>query len=246
MFKPVATLTGAVLAISLVGCGKLPGMTTPPSGVQNASISGRITHLGQAPGQALQLSLKRFDGSTYQRLGTSAKSDDQGQYAFSNLDPGKYQVFYDDQGEVVQNADVNTVGAYVDAAVQVVDVSAGGKATSNFDVGWDFSPTIKPNDTFTVGGSDRLSFSTKYGAASAEYQVLVADSNKRAVWSSAWTNSTSFDWNGNRGSETNDPQDRYTGTGAHYYLVKFRKPGTVFGGDGYYGQTKWIPFKVVR
>ncbi|HEY9900711.1 MAG TPA: hypothetical protein V6D00_16145 [Pantanalinema sp.] len=245
MFKKASALVLTVSALGLVGCGALPGTTTPPS-AKDAQINGRVTHLGKDPGQELTLSLKRFDGSSFQRLGTSTRSDRQGQYAFSGLSAGKYQVFYDDQGEVVDAADVNTVGAYVDASVQVVEIGANGSATSNFDVGWQLSPTIKPNDALRVGGSDRFSFSSKYGDSDAEYQVLVADGAKRSVWSSAWTKSTSFAWNGNGGSETNSPTQAYAGTGAHFYQVKFRKAATTFGGDGYYGQTKWIPFSVTR
>lgn len=245
MFRKASPLVAATFVLSLVGCGQLPGATTAPN-VQDAQLRGRITHLGKDPGQALTLALKRFDGSTYQKIGTSTKSDNQGNYAFASLTPGKYQVFYDDGGEVVQAADVNTVGAYVDASVQVVEVGSGGSATSNFDVGWDLSPTIKPNDTYRIGGADRFSFSSKYGTSGIEYQILVADSNKSAVWSSAWGGTTSFSWNGNRGDSTNSPSQSYGGTGSHFYQVKFRKAGTVFGKEGYYGQTKWIPFSVAR
>ncbi|HEY9854376.1 MAG TPA: hypothetical protein V6D05_01475 [Stenomitos sp.] len=245
MFRKASAIVAAAFAVSLVGCGQLPGTTTPPT-AQDAQIRGRVTHLGKDPGQALTLALKRFDGSVYQKIGTSTKSDNAGNYGFSSLTPGKYQVFYDDGGEIVTAADVNTVGAYVDASVQVVDVGSGASATSNFDVGWDLSPTIKPNDTYRVGSADRFSFSSKYGVSNLEYQILVADSNRSSVWSSAWGSTTSFAWNGNRGDTTNSPSTTYGGTGSHYYQVKFRKIGTVFGKDGYYGQTKWIPFTLAR
>lgn len=245
MFRKASVLVAATFAMTLLGCGQLPGTTTPPS-AQDAQIRGRVTHLGKDPGAALSLALKRYDGATYQKIGTSTKSDNQGNYAFSALTPGKYQVFYDDGGEVVTAADVNTVGAYVDASVQVVEVGAGASATSNFDVGWDLSPTIKPADTYRIGGADRFSFSSKYGTSGIEYQILVADSAKSSVWSSAWASTTSFSWNGNRGDTTASPTTSYGGTGDHFYQVKFRKSGTVFGKEGYYGQTKWIPFKVAR
>lgn len=245
MYRKASAIVAAAFAISLVGCGQLPGTTTPPS-AQDAQIRGRVSHLGKDPGQALALSLKRYDGANYTKIGTSTKSDNQGNYAFASLTPGKYQVFYDDGGEVVEAADVNTVGAYVDASVQVVEVGSGGSATSNFDIGWELSPTIRPNDTYRVGSADRFSFSSKYATSGIEYQVLVADSSKSSVWSSAWTNSTSFSWNGNRGDSTNSPTTSYGGVGSHYYQVKFRKTGTVFGKEGYYGQTKWIPFTVAR
>ena len=245
MLKRTSALALTLAMTALAGCGSLPGSTAPGTGT-SASILGRVTHLGQAPGQELTLGLKRFDGATFQKVGITTRSNRQGDYQFQTLSSGKYQVFYDDQGEVVASADVNTVGAYVDAAVQVVDVGSGAAPNVSFDVGWDLSPTIKPNGTFRPSASDRFSFSSKYGDPGVEYQVLVADANKSSVWSSAWTQSTSFAWNGNRGSETNSPTGSYSGSGAHYYQVKFRAPGSKFGGEGSYGQTKWIPFSVVR
>lgn len=245
MYKRMPAIALTLTAAALAGCGNLPGTTTP-GGATDASITGRVTHLGMAPGQALNLSLKRFDGAVYQKIGTSTKTTNNGDFDFRALPSGKYQVFYDDQGEVVMDRDVNTVGAYVDAAVQVVELAAGSTPLVNFDVGWSLSPTIGPNGSYRVGSADRFSFSTKYGDESAEYQILVADSARSAVWSSAWGKTTSFAWNGNRGSETNSPSLSYGGSGDHFYQVKFRSPGTKFGGEGSYGQTKWIPFKVVR
>lgn len=245
MLKRSSALALTLAIAALSGCGSLPGATSPGTG-DVTSLLGRVTHLGQAPGQELQLGLKRFDGATYQKVGISTRSNRQGDYAFKSLTAGKYQVFYDDQGEVVTSADVNTVGAYVDAAVQVVDVGAGAAPNVSFDVGWDLSPTIKPNAIFKANSADRFSFSSKYGDSGSEYQILVSDANKASVWSSAWTPSTSFTWNGNRGSETNSPTSSYSGTGTHHYQVKFRTPGTKFGGEGSYGQTKWIPFTLVR
>ncbi|MNK45295.1 hypothetical protein D3C87_640530 [compost metagenome] len=247
MFKRTSVLALTLAMTALAGCGDLPGSMTPGTGTgSNVSLLGRVTHLGQAPGQELSLGLKRFDGANFQKIGVTTRSTRQGDYQFQSLDSGKYQVFYDDQGEVVDSADVNTVGAYVDAAVQVVEIGMGAAPNVSFDVGWDLSPTIKPNATFRANASDRFSFSSKYGDTGVEYQILVADSGKSSVWSSAWTQSTSFSWNGNRGSETNAPTSAYTGTGSHYYQVKFRTPGTKFGGEGSYGQTKWIPFSLSR
>lgn len=245
MFMRLTGLTMTLSLAVLAGCGSLPGATGPGTS-PDASLTGRVTHLGKAPNQEVPLGLKRFDGSTYQKLALTTRSNRQGDYSFTALTPGKYQVFYDDQGEVVESADVNTVGAYVDAAVQVVEVGFGTPPHVSFDVGWDLAPTIKPNGTFRPSSADRFSFSSKYGASGVEYQILVANANKSSIWSSAWTASSSFAWNGNQGSQTNSPTGAYSGTGTHYYQVKFRKPGTTFGGEGAYGQTKWIPFSLVR
>lgn len=242
------TLRPIALALTLAGtlsaCGSLPGTTTPTA--TPAQLEGVVTHLGQAPGTALTLGLKRYDGALFQRVGTTVQTETSGQFRFRGLAAGRYQVLYDDQGELVNRADVNTVGAYVDAEVQVVELAAGQTASSSFDVGWNLSPTIKPEDAFRPGSADRFSFGAKYGAPTVEYQLLVADASKSAVWSSAWAMSTSFAWNGQRGSEVAVPTTSYLGLGVHYYQVKFRKAGTSFGGAGGYGQTKWIPFQLVR
>lgn len=232
----------ALTAVSLApGCGNLPGATTPPAGGV-PSIGGRITFKGGNPGQALALSLKKFDGSAWQRQSNTTTTDINGNYTFNSLNNGRYQVFYDDQGQVVTDPQVNTVGVYVSTGV---DVASGSTATSNFDVSWPFNPSIAPNAAFTVGTST-FGFAANGNAPGAEYQVLVGDSNKSAVWSSAWASTTSFGWNGNRGTETNSPTGAKEGSGTHFYQVKFRKAGTVYGGDGYYGQTKWVPFTLTN
>lgn len=237
----LAKLSLALLATAILtptpGCGNLPGATTPPTG-QTPSLSGRVSFKGGDPGQALALSLKKFDGASWQRQSTSTTSDTKGNFAFSSLNNGRYQVFYDDGGQVITDPLINTVGAYVSTGI---DVASGSTANSNFDVAWPFNPSIAPNGTFTVGTST-FGFAANSNTPGAEYQVLVADSNKSAVWSSAWGATTSFGWNGNRGSETLSPTGSKVSSGSHFYQVKFRKAGTSFGGDGFYGQTKWVPF----
>lgn len=231
-------MVAGALAISILpSCGTGP---TVPSTVGGSTVSGRVTFGGGNPGQALTIGLKKFDGSTYQKLATTTRTDNQGNYAFSDptLSGGRYQAMYDDGGQEVTDATVNTVGAYVTEAKE-------SPATQNFDVKWEFAPSITPNSTFTVGTST-FGFAANPNAPGAEYQIAVADANKSVKWSSAWASTTSFGWNGKEGSETNSPTGVDRAAGKHYYQVKFRKAGTSFGGAGFYGQTKWVPFTLTR
>lgn len=234
-------IAAAVSVTALAGC---PTMIPPGTVPGAAPISGRITFNGGNPGQALTLGLKKFDGSAWQKLSRTTTTDNSGNYSFTGTDitAGRYQVFYDDQGTTVTDPTVNTVGIYNS---QGADVTSGASASIGFDVGWTFSPSIAPNATFTVGTST-FGFAANTNAPGAEYQVAVGDANKSVRWSSAWATTTSFSWNGKEGSETNAPTGADRPAGAHFYLIKFRKAGTAFGGDGFYGQTKWVPFTLAR
>ncbi|HEY9898289.1 MAG TPA: hypothetical protein V6D00_03825 [Pantanalinema sp.] len=230
-------LAGAIGTSALAGC---PTTTVPGITPGSQIVSGRITFGAADPGQELTVGLKKFDGSAYQKLTQTTKTSNAGNYAFTDttLSSGKYQAFYDDGGQEVTDATVNTVGAYVSEAKD-------SPATINFDVKWAFSPSIAPNSTFTAGTST-FGFAANSNASGAEYQVAVADGNKSVKWSSAWASTTSFSWNGKEGSETNTPTGADRAAGKHYYQIKFRKAGTTFGGAGFYGQTKWVPFTLAR
>lgn len=75
------------------------------------------------------------------------------------------------------------------------------------------------------------------------YQLAVADASKSIKFSSAWATATSRTWNGKAGSETDSPAGSVM-AGPAYYQIKFRKAGTAYGGEGYYGQTKWVPITI--
>ena len=234
----VATLS----IIAMAGCTSLPGSTTTPTPAPSATtyqLSGRITFQNGDPGQALSLGLKVYDGAKWQKETATYSTDASGDYGINGLTPGWYQVFYDDGGQVVQTSAVNTTGMYNSASASVTTT---GNATINFDVGWSFSPTIAPNANFQVGTSS-FGWAANPNTPDAQYQVLICDdAASTSVWSSPWAATTTASWNGvgNSGS--------YNGTtvpaGKYYYLIKFQKTGTSFGGDGYYGQTKWVPFNI--
>ncbi|HEY9854191.1 MAG TPA: hypothetical protein V6D05_00550, partial [Stenomitos sp.] len=240
---------GTLTVVALAGCpNMLPTSTTDnqspaPSTQPLSLVSGRITFDGGEPGAALTLGLKKFNGSTFDKLTVTTTTDTKGNYAFTDtsLTAGKYQVFYDDGGQVMSAADVNTVGAYISAAV---DASASATQSVNFDVKWLISPTITPGATYQVGTSS-FGWAANTNAPNAEYQVLVADAASSSVFSSAFKTRTSLDWNGKRSSANDTDKDTPTGsalaTGKYYYQIKFQKAGTTFLGQGFYGQTKWIP-----
>lgn len=194
-----------------------------------------MTHQGINPSESVTLSLKR----SQQKLSVFAQVDQQGGYTFKNLTPGTYQVVYDDMGELVTEPGVNTVGTFVTEELTLRDA-----ANVSFDIAWDFSPSVGPNRTFRAG--EAFGFAALTTESNAEYQILVADSNKNAIWSSHWTPRTAIVWNGKRGTEVASPTTPYGGGGQHHYLIKFRRQGTNYGGSGYYGQTKWIPFNLLQ
>lgn len=240
---------GTLAVVALAGCPNvLPAATNSasPSPSASALLSGRITFGSADPGDALKLGLKKFNGSTYDKLSVTTTTDTKGNYAFtdSTLTAGKYQVFYDDGGQVMGTADVNTVGAYVSAAVEA---SSSATQSVNFDVKWLISPTITPGAAYQVGTSS-FGWAANTNAPNAEYQVLVADAASSSVFSSAFKTRTSLDWNGKKSSANDTDKDAPTGatvaSGQYYYQIKFQKGGTTYLGDGFYGQTKWIPFHI--
>lgn len=244
--QTIAVLSAATLSVALLaGCptGTLPpgtGTTTP------SILSGRITHGAADPGSELTLGLKKFDGAAYQKLGTTTKTDTKGNYAFTDasLASGKYQVIYDDGGQVMNDASVNTTGVYVSEAVEA---SSTATKSINFDVKWIINPLIEPAETFVVGTSS-FGWAANTNAPGAEYQVFIQDAASASVFSSAFKTRTTLAWNGKKTSANDTDKDAPTGAlaaaGQYYYQIKFQKAGTTYGGDGFYGQTKWIPFKI--
>ncbi len=188
------------------------------------------------------LFLKFYNGSAFIKPGIITSSDAAGSYAFtsSTLVSGMYQVCYDDGGQEVTSSDVNTVGVLVGESFSY---TAGTAIEKNFDLKWEFRPTVAPNATFTTGGT--FSWSNNANFPGAEYQLAVADAGKSVRFSSAWSSSTSRSWNGRMGTETDTPAGASM-SGQAYYQVKFRKAGTVYGsqGQGFYGQTKWVPITI--
>lgn len=229
----------------LVACGALPPGITPG----NESLTGRVTFNNQAPPERLTVRLRNdLGGGKFSPVvATTAQTNANGEFAFQSLAEGTYQPYWDDQGEITSDPGVNTAGIAVPDAVQV---KSGGTAPNvNFDVAW----PVNPNPT--VNGSVALPYSFSWAPkpnlpGSAQYQVLVKQynaGNKTVggdVWSSAWNSGNSVSWNGNAGTETNSPSGTKASAGDYVYQVKYRKSGGTYGGGNFFGQTKWIPFKV--
>lgn len=239
-------VTAAAL-LAAVGCTTLPNQMITPTPSPSATtyqLSGRITFKSGDPGQALTLKLKKYDGAAWQKLDTPViTTNASGSYGVNSLAAGKYQVYYDDQGTTVTDPTVNTTGVYVSPAF---DLTASSNTTVSFDVAWPFSPSIAPYATYAIGSSS-FGWAANTNTPGAEYQVLVADSASASVWSSTFATATSASWDGVRtatGTGATSAVGQQVPSGKYYYLIKFQKPGTTFGGEGYYGQTKWVPFNI--
>ncbi|HBN09862.1 MAG TPA: hypothetical protein DD435_14860 [Cyanobacteria bacterium UBA8530] len=232
--------------VSLLGMGLLSGCptsgTTTPDVPTASSLKGKVMFQGTGK-SGLTVRLKRYDGANWATIDTTSTTANDGSYSFKDLANGNYQAFYDDKGEVVSAADVNTAGAYVTDPKEVSSTQ-GSTPTIDFDVYWPVNPNPTPNAAFNVNQS--FSWAPNPNASGAEYQVLVADSGKSGLWSSGWSSANSVAWNGNRGTETNSPTGTEVAGGSYFYQIKFRKAGGTYGGGNFYGQTKWIPFTFSR
>ncbi|MEB3187851.1 MAG: hypothetical protein VKP72_10485 [bacterium] len=255
LFAQGLALASVATLVAIAGCdmANLPGSTKPssapsssPSSAPSATpaplntIYGKANFGGGDTGAEVSLFLKFFNGTSFVKQNQTTLSDTKGNYSFADLTlaSGKYQVCYDDGGQEVTASDVNTVGVLVGESFQY---TAGTPASKSFDLKWEFSPTVAPNATFTKGGT--FSWANNSYFPGAEYQLAVADASKSIKFSSAWATSTSRTWNGKAGSETDSPAGSVM-AGQAYYQIKFRKAGTAYGGEGYYGQTKWVPITI--
>jgi hypothetical protein len=233
--------------VSLLGMGLLSGCptsgTTTPEVPTASSLKGTVKFSGTGK-SGLTIGLKQKTGTdTWQRLSTTTTSGSNGAYSFKDLANGTYQALYDDGGQTVTGADVNTAGVYV---TDPVDVSStqGSTPVVDFDIYWPVNPNPAPSASFTVGQS--FAWSPNTNASGAQYQILVANTGKTAQWSSAWGSGNTVTWNGKQGSETNSPAGADVAAGSYLYQIKFRKADGTFGGGNFYGQTKWIPFTLNR
>jgi hypothetical protein len=241
-FRLAFLAASSIALVAIAGCpvGTLiPGIT--PSATPGP-ITGKVNFNGGNTGQQLTLGLKKFDGQNWNKTGITVLTDSNGNYTFptnSAITPGQYQVFYDDGGQVVTSASVNTDGVFV---TDPQTLAQGGTLTFNFDVYWPFNPSPAPSGTFTRGTSTfGFSANPEVSTSTTQYQVLVANAASASIWSSAWSSQAGgVQWNGNAGSGAN-PGGTAEPAGLHYYLVKFSNGGN-FGGSNYYGQTKWVPF----
>ena len=191
------------------------------------------------PGSSLIVGLNQFEGDTWKYLDSATRSTDAaGSFAFEGLTAGTYQVVWKGPETDLVDAAVDPLALYVSKDLVLPETN---EATLSFDVGWAFNPSIKPDGVFMQG--ETFDFTPLGHVPDAEYQIIVADPNKQLLWSSAWGSATSFNWSGRTGTETNSPggptlQD----FSMCHYMIKFRKAGATFGGNGPYGQTKWVRF----
>lgn len=230
----------------LVACGALPPGITPG----NESLSGRVTFNNQAPPERLTVRLRNdLGGGQFSPVvATTAQTNANGEFTFQSLSEGTYQPYWDDQGQITSDPGVNTAGVAVPDAVRVTSNQTSAPRV-DFDIAW----PVNPNPTVNAAVSLPYSFGWAPKPnlpGAAQYQVLVKQYNAGSktvagdVWSSAWNTGNSVSWNGNAGTETNAPTGAKAAAGDYVYQVKYRKSGGTYGGGNFFGQTKWIPFRV--
>lgn len=213
-------------------------------------LQGMLTRNGEPLNMPFPLALKRWDGERYVPAKAGTMRDEHGAIQFFGLEPGPHQLVYDAQ---MGYQDPSLAALVVSAPVQVGEA---GPAPFGLDVGWDLRPSVGgPNENHNFRpGVDAFGFGPKAGAPDAEYQVVVASASYsqdhppvyQPVWSSAWGPADSVAWNGKAGQEVDEPSGDDAGDGDYAYLVRFRKQGTTFGGEGYYGQSHWLSFRLTR
>lgn len=232
--------------IGLLRATPIPAPTIPPAPTPTPSaaptpspyvgrLAGRLTFQAGNPGQSLQVGLKyRPNGQTpFSKITKTATSTDSGEFTFTDLATGDYQVMWDDGG-VVAAAPFNTTGIAVSDPVALDDIQSS-QATAGMELAWDFfSASPQPNATLQ-SRTVTFSWPAKTGVASPVYQVVIfQNAGDSALQSSTPTT----------GTTVNLTLSNSVAAGTRYYIVKYWKDGGTFGGSNYYGQTKPMPIIV--
>lgn len=228
----VAAVAG-VLAIA--GCpltGIIPGTTpTPfPGFPSDAKLTGRFTFGGNPPPQTLTAEYKVPGGN---RASEKATTDSGGYFYFKGVTPGTYQIVFDDGGEEIKDANVNTVNVYVSDPVTSPPSDLKNPQVT-LDLKWE--PKMKPAPGGTFDGT--FTFNT-IPNLDADYFISVFNSSKSAVTSDLPAPGGTLTW------DKKDKDGNTLPAGNYFYQIKFAKKGKKFGAtDGFYGQMKFIAFKI--
>lgn len=229
-------VAAAVSVTALAGCptGNLP----PGTGTGNASVQGRLFFSAnqptQNPGSPLTVRLRQQVGGNWSRIETNTTSDASGNYSFTGLPAGTYQILYDDSGTVAATDSINTSGIVVSDPVTVQANQTSAPQVS-MDLAWDLAAFTPDPSSQVTSRNVNFSWTAKPGFSGATYQVSVFGSQNTGggaiVSSTAGTGTT---------ASVTLP-DTVADNTTVYYVVKYWKAGGDFGGGNYYGQTKPIP-----
>lgn len=247
------SLVTCVGLLALAGCTNLPGATTNPTPTPTptpsastipsaSSLQGRLTfalNTSSNPGQVLPVGLKfQAAGSSanFAKIDASSSTDVSGNFTFTGLTDGKYQILFDDMGSVATSS-FNTTGVAVSEPTTVSSTQTSIPQV-NMELAWNFmtGAVPAPSGNIAKSASANFSFNAKAGVTDAYYQVTVFQTSNTAsgaLVSSATSSAT---------THAIDLSGRTSGT--YYYVVKYVKNGGTFGGANYYGQTKPIPFTI--
>lgn len=269
------TFAGTFTVVAIAGCpNMLPGTTTgtdaTPAPVAPASkLKGRLTlALNETGGTnasgdlgaevVLKLKRKRAGESVFTTLDSATTSTDvKGNYMFTNLENGDYQVVFDDGGKTIEtNAGFNVAGVAVSDAVSVSTLQTVIPEV-NMELGWNFlsGSNYSPDAGATLNSRSNVAFqwNKKLGYDNAIYRVSVfhkeANGDMTASISSpsatVGTDQLQLTF-GLPSTDDNQNPKRWLATppGVNYYVVKYYKSGNGNGWGSeygnYYGQTKLI------
>lgn len=252
---------GTVAVVALTGCPNLlPTSTTDPTSSPSpvtvaSKLTGRLTFAlgtnGSDPGAVLTVKLKKAtSGITgFASYAATTSTDTAGNFSFSNLPDGNYQVWYDDEGKVASQA-FNTTGLAVSDHVNV-SATQSSVPSQNLELAWDFTSNIvpEPNTDVTAGQPTTFTWKAKNGfTTNTVYQVTVfmtSNTGSGAIISGPTqaANATNATTQQITIPTTLNSQSTL---GTRYYVVKYWKKDGSFGNGvaNYYGQTKPIPINV--
>ncbi|MBM3270121.1 MAG: hypothetical protein FJZ01_21005 [Candidatus Sericytochromatia bacterium] len=257
--RRILAIAGAMAAVlAVAGCpltGLLPGPTTPtpPTFSADSKLIGRFTFGGSSPSATGLKAKYRAAGQSVAADAAIADVDAQGYFSFtdSKITAGSdYQVVWDDQGKIVESADVNTMGLYVSDSIKALGASDAKTVQKEMDVKWEGAYGVAPKGTFV----SKFTFQ-KIANLDADYFVStftaptstdVTKTNPTACWSSTAGSGNEVTWD-KTCSSTIGGTGGTAPSGDLYYQVKFVKKGTAQSFSGkkdFFGQTKYVPFKI--
>ncbi len=254
-FIAIAGALAAVLAVA--GCpltGLIPGTTpTPPTFPEGAKLVGRFTFGGAAPTATGLKAKYRASGESVKADSDKADVDSQGYFYFtaSSITSGSdYQLVWDDQGKVVTDKTVNTMGLFVSDAVKAYATADKKEVQKEMDVKWDGAYGVEPNATFatnfTFSKAPNLDADYFVSTFTAPAGTDVTTTSPTACWSSTAGSGTTVEWK-KICSATIGATTGTAPTGDLYYQIKFVKKGTAqsfASKKEFFGQTKYVPFKI--
>jgi len=225
------------LAASGGGCQFLGGLTTPTptpfSGFPaDARLTGRFLFRQQTPPIVLLAQYRVAGGLKAQEVATA---DADGFFYFLTPGTGSFQIIWDDGGDIVRDAGINTMGHYVSGPVPGLGTAADRtRPQITMDLYWEPAPKPAPGGTF----DGKFGFEEIPDLASVSYFVTIFNVAKESLVDTATASSGPIAW------DRKDRKGESLPAGKYLYKVKFVETGQVWGGFSFFGATKFVEFRL--